>query len=41
MNRTTILCAVLSVLFLAGCGNTLNGMGHDIERMGQHISNTF
>lgn len=40
MKNTAIICALLSVLFLASCG-TLNGMGQDLERAGQYISDTF
>lgn len=41
MRKVTILCTMLSLLALSACGNTLNGMGHDISKMGDYISDTF
>jgi predicted small secreted protein len=33
--------ALLSGLALSGCGNTVNGMGRDIEKAGQNIQKSF
>ncbi len=42
MKKTTALIALmLAVLTVAGCSNTLNGAGEDIEHAGRTIQNTF
>ena len=31
----------IAVLSLSGCGNTLEGVGRDLEEWGQTLQNTF
>ena len=36
-----IFCILVAVCVLAGCSNTLDGAGRDIEKAGQSIQKTF
>lgn len=38
MNKILILALVASGVFLSGC-NTINGMGRDVERVGEKVQN--
>ncbi len=37
----SIIALLIIVIFLAGCGETLNGMGKDTRRIGKGIKTVF
>ena len=38
MNKILVLALVAAGVFLSGC-NTINGMGKDVERVGEKVQN--
>ncbi|MCB9988141.1 MAG: entericidin A/B family lipoprotein [Rhodospirillales bacterium] len=36
-----VFLAVMIMPFLTGCGNTLEGVGRDVERAGEKIQDAF
>lgn len=42
MKKLSILtCLFLATAFIAGCANTFDGAGRDIEKAGEKIQETF
>ena len=37
----TVVSLLIIVVFLAGCGETLNGMGKDTRRIGKGVKTVF
>ena len=39
--RGLLIIAILSMLILTGCGETINGIGKDAQRVGKGIKTVF